>query len=79
MILVNMHPTEWDLPKQDKEELMALLGLSAGEWERKTREHSKRLANTEQTRLRVFGSPAGEFGPTQPQTSPFGGLVAALS
>jgi len=35
---VSMYPMEWNLPKQDKEELMILLGMSAVEWEKSARE-----------------------------------------
>lgn len=79
MKLISMYPTEWDLSKQDKEELMMLLGLSAREWEQRAREQSERLAKGEQTGLRLFGPSAGEFGRAQPQTSSLRGLVAAAS
>ena len=52
MMLVGMYPTEWDLPKQDKDELMVLLGMSAMEWEKRAHKERERLAKTKQARLR---------------------------
>jgi pantothenate kinase len=78
MMLVGMYPTEWDLPKQDKEELMMLVGMYPKEWEQRAREVRERLAKTEQARLRLIVSSAGESGQARPEASPFGKLVAAL-
>ena len=79
MMLVGMYPTEWDLPKQDKDELMTLLGMSAMEWGKSAREVRERLAEAEQARLRLIASSAGRSGPARPKASSFGRLVAALS
>ena len=68
MTFIAMYPTEWDLPKQDKEELMMLLGMSAVEWEKER----KRLAEAQQARLRPTVSSAGEFGQVRPKASSFG-------
>ena len=54
MLLVGIYPTEWDLPEQEKQELMVLLGMSAIEWEKE----KERLAKAEQARLRKSVSSA---------------------
>jgi hypothetical protein len=78
MMLVGMYPTEWDLPKQDKQELMMLLGMSAKEWEKKAREARERLAKAKEAQLRCIVSSAGESGQARPKALSLGRLVAAL-
>jgi hypothetical protein len=57
-----MYPVEWDLPKQDKEELLMLLGVSRIEWEKGAHQERQRLAKAEQARLRRIVSSAGGRG-----------------
>jgi hypothetical protein len=76
--MLAMYPTEWDLPKKDREELMMLVGMYPTEWERRAREVRERLAETEQARRRCTVSPASNSGQARPKASSFGRLVVAL-
>lgn len=63
-MLFGMYPTEWALPKQDRDELMMLLGMST--MQREKRAHEQRLAEPEQTRLRGIVSSVGQFWQAEP-------------
>jgi hypothetical protein len=73
-----MYPTEWDLRKKDREELMMLVGMYPVEWEKRAQEVRERLAEAERARRRLIVSPAGTSGLARPKASSFGRLVAAL-
>jgi hypothetical protein len=60
------------LPKQDKEELMMLVGMSTMEWEKRAHEERERLAEAEQAQVRRIVSSAGESGQARPKASSFG-------
>ena len=78
MMLVGMHPTEWDLPERDAEDLIMLFGMSTLEWSKGAHEERGRLAEAGQVRLRRVVSFAGESEVARPKASSFGKLVAAL-
>ena len=77
-MMLGMYPTEWDLPKKDREELMMLVGMYPTEWEKRAQEVRERLAEAEKARLRLIVSSASKSGLARPKASSFGRLVTAL-
>ena len=77
-MMLAMYPTEWDLPKQDEEELMMLVGMYPTEWEARAREARERLAEAEKAQLRLIVSSASKWGQARSKASHFGRPVSAL-